>query len=340
MASYLDKTGLQYFWDQIKTKFATNAFSKVRVTVNSTNTDISADSTGDMLTIIAGDNITLTPNASTDTLTIAAATGAQASDDTPVMDGTGAAGSSVKYSRGDHVHPKDTSKANLASPTFTGTPKAPTATAGTNTTQIATTAFVQTALTNAENVFVAVTSTTAYADVAAAVTSGKAVFVIDTLNSDHTIIPYSAFATENNSYVFSGMIGDVRRSVWVLPNSTWNSNSTTLAALASPAFTGTPTAPTATAGTNTTQVATTAFVKTAIDNAVTSVYRYKGSVATAASLPSTGQVTGDVYNIEAESTYGPAGTNVAWTGSVWDALGGLFTITSITTAEIDAIVAA
>ena len=37
-------------------------------------------------------------------------------------------------------------KANLASPTFTGTPKAPTAASGTNTTQIATTAFVQAAL--------------------------------------------------------------------------------------------------------------------------------------------------------------------------------------------------
>ena len=39
-------------------------------------------------------------------------------------------------------------KAPLASPTLTGTPKAPTATAGTNTTQIATTAFVQTAVAN------------------------------------------------------------------------------------------------------------------------------------------------------------------------------------------------
>lgn len=37
-------------------------------------------------------------------------------------------------------------KANLASPTFTGTPAAPTATAGTNTTQVSTTAFVQTAV--------------------------------------------------------------------------------------------------------------------------------------------------------------------------------------------------
>ncbi len=37
-------------------------------------------------------------------------------------------------------------KAALASPTFTGTPAAPTATAGTNTTQIATTAFVAAAI--------------------------------------------------------------------------------------------------------------------------------------------------------------------------------------------------
>lgn len=42
----------------------------------------------------------------------------------------------------------------------------------------------------------------------------------------------------------------------------------TFAPLASPALTGTPTAPTAAAGTNTTQIATTAFVKTAVDAAV------------------------------------------------------------------------
>jgi len=41
-------------------------------------------------------------------------------------------------------------KANIASPTFTGTPAAPTAGAGTNTTQLATTAFVTTAVANAE----------------------------------------------------------------------------------------------------------------------------------------------------------------------------------------------
>lgn len=46
----------------------------------------------------------------------------------------------------NQVQAKLTDYATKASPTFTGTPKAPTAAAGTNTTQIATTAFVQAAL--------------------------------------------------------------------------------------------------------------------------------------------------------------------------------------------------
>jgi hypothetical protein len=46
---------------------------------------------------------------------------------------------------GDYTVAEITGAAPLASPTFTGTPAAPTATSGTNTTQVATTAFVQTA---------------------------------------------------------------------------------------------------------------------------------------------------------------------------------------------------
>lgn len=55
---------------------------------------------------------------------------------------------SIKLIDGDltsidnEVSAMKTSKANLASPSFTGTPKAPTAAAGTNTTQVATCAFV------------------------------------------------------------------------------------------------------------------------------------------------------------------------------------------------------
>ena len=77
------------------------------------------------------------------------ATANAATTTTPKMDGTAAVGSETAYAKGDHVHPTDTSRAPLASPTFTGTPAAPTANAGTNTTQIATTAFVQTAVANA-----------------------------------------------------------------------------------------------------------------------------------------------------------------------------------------------
>jgi len=51
---------------------------------------------------------------------------------------------------------------------------------------------------------------------------------------------------------------------------TLTSASSTYAPLASPSFSGTPLAPTATAGTNTTQIATTAFVSTAISNLVAS----------------------------------------------------------------------
>lgn len=79
----------------------------------------------------------------------AGATANAATTTTPKMDGTAAVGTETAYAKGDHVHPTDTSRAPLASPTFTGTPAAPTAAAGTNTTQIATTAFVQTAVANA-----------------------------------------------------------------------------------------------------------------------------------------------------------------------------------------------
>lgn len=64
------------------------------------------------------------------------------------------------------------------------------------------------------------------------------------------------------------------------------------APLASPALTGTPTAPTATAGTNSTQIATTAFVKTAVTNAVGSITGITFSKVD--SLPATG-TAGTIY---------------------------------------------
>lgn len=93
------------------------------------------------------------PTAAVDTNSTRLATTAfvlgQAASEAPAMDGSAAAGASTRYARADHVHPSDTSRAPLASPALTGTPTAPTPAAGDNSTKIATTAFVATALSRA-----------------------------------------------------------------------------------------------------------------------------------------------------------------------------------------------
>lgn len=81
-------------------------------------------------------------------------------------------------------------------------------------------------------------------------------------------------------------------------------------------------------------------VSAAITAALTSAYRYRGSVATVNDLPVSGNTAGDVYDVQA------TGVNYAWTGSAWDALGsivdtstlwGKSELTAITTGEIDVI---
>ena len=95
-----------------------NAFSTVKVGT----TSLSADTKTDTLTITAGSNITLTPTASSDSFSIAASV-PSASSTTPKMDGTAAVGTGTTWARADHVHPHDSSKADLAGATFTGAPK-------------------------------------------------------------------------------------------------------------------------------------------------------------------------------------------------------------------------
>lgn len=69
---------------------------------------------------------------------------------------------------------------------------------------------------------------------------------------------------------------------------------------------------------------------------ISKVYKYIGSVATENDLPTTGVSEGDVYNIVAESSYGPAGANVAYkSDGTWDSLGGMFKVEAITTKWIE-----
>lgn len=141
-----------------------NAFSNVKVG----STTVAADSKTDTLELVAGSNVTLTPDATNDKITIAATDttysdatsnvhGLMSTSDKQKLDGIAEGATAVTVDsalNSSSTNPVQNkvintalgNKANLASPTFTGTPKAPTATAGTNTTQIATTAFVKTAV--------------------------------------------------------------------------------------------------------------------------------------------------------------------------------------------------
>lgn len=65
---------------------------------------------------------------------------------------------------------------------------------------------------------------------------------------------------------------------------------------------------------------------------IATVYKYKGSKATVAELPSADNTIGDVWNVEATDM------NYGWTGTAWDPLGQPFQIDAITNAEIDAII--
>ncbi len=58
-----------------------------------------------------------------------------------------------------------------------------------------------------------------------------------------------------------------------------------------------------------------AYTKEEIDAKLTSLYRFKGTVANYESLPTANLVVGDVYNVE------ETGANYAWDGTTWDKLG-------------------
>ena len=68
----------------------------------------------------------------------------------------------------------------------------------------------------------------------------------------------------------------------------------------------------------------------------TKIYSIKGSTKYA-ELPMTGNKVGDVYNITDAFTLGgvsyPAGTNVVWDGSNWDALGGSIDLSAYAKTE-------
>ena len=192
------------------------------------------------------------------------------------------------------VASQDYVQAQKVSPTFTGTPTAPTAADGTNNTQLATTRFVGNAVSNyastASIVYAPLVSpgfsgtptaptvtasdntnqlaTTAFVQAQKISPTFTGTPVAPTPNSvdSSTQIATTAFVqAQKDSTVFTGTP--------IAPTATTTDNSTQIATTAfvqaqktSPTFTGTPIAPTATTTDNSTQIATTAFVQAQKDS--------------------------------------------------------------------------
>jgi hypothetical protein len=173
--------------------------------------------------------------------------------------------------------------APLASPTFTGIPVVPTATSGTNTTQAASTAFVNSAISSytapvtsvAGRTGTVVLSTTdisgisSYAPLANPTFTGIPIVPTATTGTNTTQAASTAFVNASISAYVAPVTSVSGRTGSIVLSTTDISGIANYALLVSPALTGSPTAPTASLGTSTTQVATTAFVQTSIGNLAT-----------------------------------------------------------------------
>lgn len=146
-------------------------------------------------------------------------------------------------------------KANILSPTFTGVPTAPTATIGTNNTQIATTAFVGAAIGAIGSS--TISGLNLKADINSPTFTGIPSAANASPGTNTTQIATTAFVFEANAGLKEFLLANTASIANDLTN---------YAPLLSPLFVGSPKAPTASQSTANTQISTTAYVRTAIAN--------------------------------------------------------------------------
>lgn len=347
---YLDYDGLLYFWGQLKTLFG-GKVDKVDGKGLSTNDYTTAEknklsgiATGAQVNVI--ESITVNGTAATITSKTAAITtptktsdltndsgfittadvpeGAAASTTTPKMDGTASVGSETAFARGDHIHPSDTSR--QAKITASGILKG-----------------------NGSGGVSAATAGTDY-QAPLPTQSGNSGKFLTTNGSALSWETVSQPAATSTTPAMDGTAAVGTETTWAKGDHV-HPTDTSRAPLASPTFTGTPAAPTASAGTNTTQIATTAFVTTAISNAQTGAAMFQGNLAAQATLTNASYKKGWYWVVSTAGTYAGEVCEVgdmvyaikdkasAYAASDFVAIQRNLDITSITNAEIDTILA-
>lgn len=231
--------------------------------------------------------------------------------------------------------------APLTSPSFSGIPAAPTANPGTATAQIATTAFVMAAIVGAVTGVVSFNTRTGAVvftaadlnDVGGALLAspnftGTPTVPMPAASNSSNQIASTAWVLDEISAISSGVISWNGQSGIVVMQST-DITDAGGALIASPAFSGTPTAPTPSPGTSNTQIATTAFVGAALVNTVSSFNGRNGPVTLNANDVT---AAGGLANPSAALTGTPtaptaapgnSSTQIATTAFVAQAIGGL-----------------
>ena len=155
----------------------------------------------------------------------------------------------------------------LASPTFTGVPAGPTAAPGTNTTQLATTAFVAAAIAAAGQSGVVTFNGRAGA---------VSLIANDISAASGALVASPAFTGTPTAPTPPVNDNTLRLATTAFVTSAVANVGLGYAPIASPAFTGTPTAPTPPVGDNSTRLATTAYVLSEITSIGSGVVTFNG----------------------------------------------------------------
>lgn len=317
--NYLDKTGLALVWEKIKNITASKV-DKIDGKGLSTN-DYTSDEKTKLANIASGAQVnvlegiqkngvdvtvtnkianitvpTKTSDITNDSGFITTADipeGAAASTTTPLMDGTAAVGTELAFARGDHRHPTDTSRAAASDLT------ALTTRVGTLEGYDADNRLdaLEQAVGEGGSVDDKIEAAIQDLDSSIAATSNEAIASVTVVDGKITGSTKVTVPTNNNQLTNGAGYQTASDVISTVEGYGYQTATQVETKVESYGY------------------QTASDVQTAISSAITTVMNYKGTKATVAELPTTGNKQGDVWHVTADDG------EYAWNGSDWEELG-------------------